>query len=199
MAANSELAVRYETARYILDRSYSQLERYDAKTNQLLSLIGLDFTVLGIFTSFIYDSNLSLIIKTTFILAVLLDWVLIIMSLFSLKKTLSPHLKPVDNKPKKKHGMIFFKDITDGFKQEEYVDILLGERDVNDSPHYVAAESDSFIKCMIEDCARDICEQSAILQLKSACIKEAYNIVVWATSLTLTTIVLTSVLLLLGI
>ena len=91
-----QLIERYNTVKYILDISYKQLERYDGKTNQLLSLIGIDFTVLGIFITILFPSisNISLPIKIIFLTLVPLDFVLIIVSLYVVKRTLSPHLKP---------------------------------------------------------------------------------------------------------
>lgn len=101
---NDELLERYQAAKYILEISYGQLERYDEKTNQLLALIGIDFTVLGIFASFLFANatSVSMMIRVFFIILVPAALVFIIIALYAVKKTLSPHLKPVDRKPKEK-------------------------------------------------------------------------------------------------
>ncbi len=190
-----ELLLRYETVKYILSVSYSQLERYDAKTNQLLTILSLDFTVFGIFTSLLFDIDKSFFLLLLFTLLSIVNTVLIIISFLALKRTLSPHLSPVDKKIKNKKGMFFFKDIINEFSQEEYVSILLGNTDTKESTLFNKDDDDRLIKGLIEDCANDIYEQSKILDLKSKYIKEAYNLVFYTTAFTLTTVVITSILL----
>jgi len=47
---------RLDTAKYILDLSYRLISHYDSKTNQLLVLIGFDFTVMSIALTFLFGS-----------------------------------------------------------------------------------------------------------------------------------------------
>lgn len=197
---NDELLERYQAAKYILEISYGQLERYDEKTNQLLALIGIDFTVLGIFASFLFANatSVSMMIRVFFIILVPAALVFIIIALYAVKKTLSPHLKPVDRKQKEKNGLIFFMDIDTAFSKEEYVDTLIGNRHLKDSKRYQSTDADSFIKCMIEDCAYDIYEQAAILRLKSSNLKKSYRWVFVSTFITFVTVVLLCALTFLG-
>ena len=193
---DEELIDRYKTAKYILDISYKQLERYDGKTNQLLSLIGIDFTVLGIFTAFLFANieKVTPLVKIVFLLLVPIDLILVIISLYVVKSTLSPHLKPVDHSEKAKNGLIFFEDINTAFSKEEYVDTLIGSKKLKDSKRYDDADPDAFYKCVIEDCAYDIYEQAQILKVKSTNIKKSYTFVFCATILTFFIVVLISVL-----
>lgn len=197
---NQELIERYNAAKYILEISYSQLERYDEKTNQLLALIGIDFTVLGIFASFLFANatSASIIIRVLFLFLVPIALVLIIFSLNAVKQTLSPHLKPVDRKPKEKNGLIFFMDVDTAFSKEEYVDTLIGNTNLKSSKRYNSTDSDSFYKCMIEDCAYDIYEQAEILRVKSSNLKKSYRWVFVSTIITFATVVLLCALTFLG-
>ena len=191
----NEIIERYNTAKYILEISYGQLERYDAKTNQLLTLIGIDFTILGIFVSVFYGNVqfISPFFRIGFMVMIPIDLLLIILSLYVVKKTLSPHLKPVDHKPKMKHGLIFFADIEGSFSKEEYVKILLGNQQLVSSSNFEKNDPYAFYKCIIEDCAYDIYEQAEILRVKSNYIKKSYSYVFWATIITFIVVVLFSV------
>ena len=159
-------------------------------------MIGIDFTVLGIFITILFPSisNISLPIKIIFLTLVPLDFVLIIVSLYVVKRTLSPHLKPMDHHPKAKNGLIFFADIYSAFSKEEYVDTLLGKQPLKPSSRYAKDDPDAFYKCLIEDCAYDIYEQAEILKVKSSSIKTSYNCVFFATILTFFIVVLISIL-----
>lgn len=186
-----ELLERYETVKYILEISYSQLQRYDEKTNQLLTLIGLDFTVLGFFSTLFLQgaTNLPFVAKILYLVFVLVDMTMIIISLFVVKSTLSPHLKPVDKRPKSKRGLLFFSDIEIAFTEDEYVDIMSGKKPLKPSNRYDSNDENAFLKCMIEDCSYDIYEQAKILNMKSKFIKRAYRIVIFVTTLTIVTVV----------
>lgn len=191
-----DLIERYNTAKYILEISYGQLERYDGKTNQLMALIGIDFTVLGIFATILFAnmSAVSTMVKILFLILVPIDLILVVLSLYVVKQTLSPHLKPVDKKPKAKNGLLFFVDVDTAFTKEEYVDTLIGRKPLKDSTRYDADDPDAFYKCIIEDCAYDIYEQAEILQVKSKYIKKSYRWVFYATILIFLTVILLSVL-----
>lgn len=89
-------------------------------------------------------------------------------------------------------------DIDTAFSKEEYVDTLIGNRHLKDSKRYQSTDADSFIKCMIEDCAYDIYEQAAILRLKSSNLKKSYRWVFVSTFITFVTVVLLCALTFLG-
>lgn len=189
---NNELIERYNLAKYILGISYNQLERYDGKTNQLLSFIWIDFTVLGAFATIVFTNKdvLTHLSKLAFLILIPIDLGLIIISLYVIKQTLSPHLKPMNKKPKVKNGLLFFVDIDTAFTKEEYVDILIGKRALTRSSRYDLDSPDAFYKCVIEDCAYDIYEQAEILQAKSRLIKKSYAWVFAATIILFLSIIL---------
>ena len=68
-------------------------------------------------------------------------------------------------------------DIKNYLGEEEYVEILLGDKKPTDSKYYDAAiDSDAFAKCIIEDCARDIFAHAEILEVKTKFVKEAFTL-----------------------
>lgn len=69
---NKEIETRLNVSQSILDLSYRLISHYDAKTNQLLTLIGFDFLIISVvFTAFLTNfSTLSQINKITVIVFV---------------------------------------------------------------------------------------------------------------------------------
>ncbi len=178
---DNELIERYNTAKYILNISYSQLSRYDGKTFQILTLIGFDFTVIGLFSSWLFDKSMKLGSKIFFLTCIAASLALIIATLICVRQTLQPH---VTNPVKKKLGLLFFMDIEKGYDEEKYVNTLIGNADVPNSQHYSASDPMRYFKCIIEDCARDIYAQSKIIKLKAKYVKRAYLFAIATTILT---------------
>ncbi|MDE7192071.1 MAG: hypothetical protein K2O35_06365 [Clostridia bacterium] len=184
-----ELIERCNTARYILNTSYAQLNRYDGKTSQILTLIGFDFTIMGVFSSWLFGIDLALWSKIFFISCIFADLMLIIITLCIVRGVLQPHVK---NASKKKLGLLFFMDIEKGFNEDQYVDILMGNIGVPNSQHYDSSDPMNYYKCIIEDCARDIYAQSKILKLKAKYVKKAYVVAIITTIFTFSTIFIMS-------
>ena len=134
------------------------------------------------------------IVKIVFLLLIPIDLGLVIISLYVVKNTLSPHLKPVDHSQKSKNGLIFFDDINTAFSKEDYVDTFIGNKNLKTSKRYDKTDSFAFYKCVIEDCAYDVYEQAQILKVKSTNIKKSYTFVFCATILTFFIVVLISIL-----
>lgn len=173
-----EIGIRLDVSQSILDLSYRLISHYDAKTNQLLTLIGFDFLIIGVvFTAFLTNfSTLSEIIKITVIIFVFSNLISVVVSILMIRLALIPHVHTVVKKAKPKFGLFYFKDVVNNLSEEEYVKILLGKSYPTKSHYYNNNnENNSFEKCIIEDCARDIFAHSEILSIKTKYVKYAFN------------------------
>jgi len=174
---------RLDISSRILDLSYRLISHYDAKTNQLLSLIGFNFLILSVvFTGFFtaFDS-LSGVVRVTAAIVVLTNFALIVVSVLHIRLALIPHVDTVVKNVKPKPGLTYFKDIIRNLGEDEYVGILLGDREPTESRYYSEDDEDAFVKCVIEDNARDIFAHAEILNVKTSYVKKAFN---WVTAST---------------
>lgn len=174
----NEIGVRLDVSQRILDLSYKLISHYDAKTNQLLTLIGFDFLIIGVvFTAFLTNfPTLKEIIKITVLIFVFSNLISVVVSILMIRLALIPHVHTVVQKTKPKFGLFYFKDVLSNLSEEEYVKVLLGKSFPTKSEHYENdSDNNSFEKCIIEDCARDIFAHSEILSVKTKYVKYAFN------------------------
>ena len=171
---------RLSVSHRILDLSYRLVSHYDAKTNQLLTLLGFNFLVVGVvFTGFFTAyGSLPPSVKAAIVAVVFSNLALIIVSVLFIRLALVPHVDTVVKHVKPKPGLTYFKDIVRNLGEEEYVKIFLGESPPTESRYYGADEDLAFEKCVIEDNARDIYAHAEILDVKTSYVKRAFN---WTT------------------
>ncbi|KXK02988.1 MAG: hypothetical protein UZ04_CHB001001660 [Chlorobi bacterium OLB4] len=175
---NKEIETRLNVSQSILDLSYRLISHYDAKTNQLLTLIGFDFLIISVvFTAFLTNfSTLSQINKITVIVFVFSNLFSVVVSILMIRLALIPHVHTVVKTKKPKYGLFYFKDVVSNLDEENYVKVLLGKSRPTESEYYDNKnETYSFEKCIIEDCARDIFAHSEILSIKTKYVKYAFN------------------------
>lgn len=187
---------RLEISTNILDLSYKLISHYDSKTNQLLTIIGIDFAVIGFILNgfFTNVNNLNLLTKWSVIVFCILNFSLIIISLLFVRNALVPHVHTVVKHVKPKIGLSYFKDIVTNLGEEEYVKTLLGEMPPTESKYYNNdTDQDAFQKCLIEDNARDIFAHAEILNIKTKYVHYAFNSVISTTIILLISLVILAI------
>lgn len=186
---------RLEISTGILDLSYKLISHYDSKTNQLLTIIGIDFAVIGFILNGFFSNidKLNSITKWSVIIFCIINFSLIIISLLFIRNALIPHVHTVVKHVKPKYGFSYFKDIVTNLGEEEYVKILLGQTQPTDSKYYDNTEEDSFQKCIIEDNARDIFAHAEILNIKTKYVYYAFNSVISTTIVLLVSMVVLAI------
>lgn len=192
--SREDIVSRVENSKYILDVSYRLITHYDSKCSHLMVLIGFDFAILSTLLVFLFDKMhmLNSGLKAFIVASCTFDFLLIIVSLWLLKNALIPHVYTVVKHEKPKKGLIYFMDIKNNLGEDEYVEILLGEKYPVQSYHYKNSDEFYFEKCIIEDCARDIYAHAEILQLKTKYVKWSFNVVTFTSIACVLTILLIS-------
>lgn len=174
---------RLDISTDILDLSYRLISHYDNKTNHLLTIIGIDFAVIGFILNGFFSNfdKLTPNMKWSVIIFCIVNFSLIIVSLIFVRLALIPHVHTVVKHVKPKYGLSYFKDIVSNLSEEEYVKILLGENPPTKSEYYDSKDNESFSKCLIEDNARDIFAHAEILNIKTKYVHYAFNSVIGTT------------------
>lgn len=175
---------RLNVSNHILDLSYRLISHYDAKTNQLLSIIGFDFLILGVVFTCLFTAYPSLKQQVQIAIVVLafLNLIFIIISVLFIRAALIPHVDTVVKLVKPKYGLTYFRDITRNLGEDEYVKVFLGVSTPTISQYYQVDDKQAFEKCIIEDNARDIYAHAEILNIKTFNVKKAFN---WVTASTI--------------
>jgi hypothetical protein len=199
--SRDQIKIRMETAKYILDVSYKLITHYDSKCGHLTILIGFDFTILAVLIAFLFDklSTISLTIRVILIMAYIINFTLIIISLYFIRTAMIPHTNPIEKIMKPKPGLIYFMDIKKNLGEDEYVEILLGKKATTTSKFFTDIDSNAFEKTIIEDCARDVYAHAEILQVKVKNVKMAFNMATIASSTCVLTVLIISLLYVLGV
>lgn len=176
---DTDIRNRMDTAKWILDLSYRLISHYDSKTNQLITLIGFDFTIISAMLAILFNdiSSASITLRLLTLLMAASVYILICISLWKLKGALVPHVRHIGGN-KVKPGLIYFMDIKRCLYENEYVKILLGRNCPTFSEYYdFFDDPKAFEKCIIEDCARDIFAHAKILEVKTKFVKEAFDFI----------------------
>lgn len=186
---------RLSVSTYILDLSYRLISHYDSKSNQLLTIIGIDFAVIGFILNGFFSNieKLADVVKWSVIIFCIINFSLIILSLLFIRHALVPHVNTVVKHAKPKYGLSYFKDIISNLGEEEYVKILIGESNPTESKYYENNEEKAFTKCIVEDNARDIFAHAEILNIKTKYVEYAFTSVISTTIVLLISMVILAI------
>lgn len=192
--SQAELHQRLRAADRLHELSYRVVSHYDSKIGPLLTLIGINFAVVGfILAGFFRDMDkLNGWIRLSVILFCAVNFSLVARSLLLIRKALSPHVDKVAG-PKPKLGLTYFKDVLNAETEEGFVKMFLGQQPPPASPYYETGDANSLIKCLIEDDCRDIYAHAEILNVKTKAVSLAFR------SVCCTMVVLFASIILLGI
>ena len=166
----------------MLDLSYRLISHYDSKTNQLLTMISINFAVVGFILSSFFANieKFDYFSRTATMLFCFLNFCFVFRSIHLISQALRPHTsKIVKGQLKPKLGLTYFKDVIVKRNEEDYVKIWLNKSNPPESPYYSANDSDALTKCLIEDNCRDFYAHAEILSVKTEHVKDAFRWVTW--------------------
>lgn len=193
---------RVDMAEYTLNLSYDLITHYDNKTNQQLTIAGFDFAIISmLLTAMFASSSCGRLTEIVIICMSFISYLILSVALWQIRGALMPHVIHHNAGVKKKSGLFYFKDIKKTFEEEEYVQTLMGttgEKPVA-SDYYTDEDADSFAKCLIEDCARDIYAHAVILEEKTRHVHAVFNWVYVTTIACIITVAISSVMWVVGV
>ena len=193
---------RADIAQYTLNLSYDLITHYDNKTNQQLTMAGFDFAIISmLLTAMFASSCCGRVTMIVIICMSIISYSILSIAIWQIRGALMPHVIHHNAGIKKKPGMFYFKDINREFNEEEYVQTMmgsLGEKPVL-SDYYADDDDDSFLLCIIEDCARDVYAHAIILEEKTRHVHSAFNWVFATTIACIITVAISSILWIMGV